>query len=151
MLIGSKAGVPGMVTGAALGGAMSLAGGIADYSMMGERQREDKDFVIDNFKYQLGNIKALPYSINKVTPLTYNNKKFPFVEIYSCTDKEKDILINKLTFNSMNVNAIGTIQDYLQDTRTFISGTLIRLEGTGLPNNELYELYDELKKGVYIN
>ncbi len=74
MLAGSKAGLPGMVIGGALGGVASLAGGIADYAMMGERQREQKDFAIDNYKYQLGNVKALAYSINKVTPLTNNNK-----------------------------------------------------------------------------
>ena len=50
----------------------------------------------------------------------------------------------------MTVNAIGTIQEYQQSTRTFISGTLIRLESSGLANNELFEIYDELKKGVYI-
>lgn len=150
-LAGSQIGGPiGAGVGAAIGGIASLAGGIGDYAMIGARQREDKDFAIDNFKYQLGNIKALPNSISKVTPLTYNNKKFPFIEMYSCTDEEVNILKNKIHYNSMTVNAVGTIQEYQQSGRTFISGTLIRLEGTGLANNELFELYDELKKGVYI-
>ena len=136
--------------GAGIGAVSSLAGGMADLAMMGSRQREDKDYAIDNYKYQLGNIKALPNSISKVTPLTYNNKKFPFIEMYSCTDEEVNILKNKIRYNSMTVNAIGSIQEYLQPEKTFISGTLIRLEDSGLPNNELYEIYDELKKGVYI-
>ena len=75
-LAGSKAGVSGAITGAFIGGGGSLAAGITDYMMMGERQREDKDLAIDNFNYQLGNIKARPYSITKVTPYTANNKKF---------------------------------------------------------------------------
>ena len=50
----------------------------------------------------------------------------------------------------MNINAVGSIQEYKQTNRTFISGTLIRLEDSGLANNELYEIYDELRKGVYI-
>ena len=62
----------GALAGGVVGGTTSLIGGIMDYQMMGERQREDKDFVIDNFKYHLGNIQALPYSINKVTCLTFN-------------------------------------------------------------------------------
>lgn len=136
--------------GAAVGAAASFAGGMADLAMMSSRQREDKDYTIDNYRYQLGNIKALPNSISKVTPLTYNNKKFPFIEMYSCTDEEINILKNKIHYNSMTVNAIGSIQEYLQPEKTFISGTLIRLEDSGLPNNELYEIYDELKKGVYI-
>lgn len=149
MLAGSK--IPGGAgAGAAIGGLASLAGGIADYVMMGDRQREDKDLAIDNFAYQLGNIKALPNTLSKVTPLTYNNKKFPFLEKYTCTDEEVEILKNKIKYNSMTVNAIGSIVDYQLPERTFISGILIRLENTGLDNHELFELYDELKKGVYI-
>lgn len=140
----------GAAVGAAVGGITSLAGGIADLSMMGARQREDKDFTIDNWTYQLGNIKALPNSISKVTPLTYNNKKFPFIEKYVATEEEINILKNKITYNSMNVNAYGTIQQYLQLERTFIQGTIIRLEDNEINNHELYELNNELMKGVYI-
>ena len=154
MLAGSKAGIQGMVAGAALGGVASLAGGIADYMMMGDRQREDKDLAIDNFNYQLGNIKAQPYSVTKVTPFTANNKKFPFVEKFTATDEEINILANKINYNSFTINSIGTIQEHISarpaGTKKFINGLLIRLENTGLANNELYELYDEIKKGVYI-
>lgn len=136
--------------GAGVGAITSLIGGIADYSMMGARHQEDKDFAIDNWNYQLGNIKALPYSITKVTPLTYNNKLFPFVEFYSATDEEVNILRNKILYNSMKVEKIGTVSEYMQETRTFIQGTLIRLEGTDLGEHEVYEIHDELKKGVYI-
>lgn len=50
----------------------------------------------------------------------------------------------------MNVNAVGSISEYKQTTRTFISGDLIRLENTNLASNEVYAIYDEIKKGVYI-
>jgi len=149
-LAGSKFGNVGGGIGAAVGAAGSLAAGIADYSMMGDRQREDKDYTVANYRMQLGNIKALPYTINKVTPLTNNNKIFPVLELYECTDKEKELFKEYLKYKSMNIDSIGSINMYLQDTPTFISGTLIRLEGTGLANNEIYEIYDELKKGVYI-
>ena len=59
MLAGSKLGLPGMIAGGALGAGTSLYGAIQDYSMLKDRQREDKDFAIDNFNYQLGNIKVL--------------------------------------------------------------------------------------------
>lgn len=140
----------GAAVGAIAGGAASLAGGIADIAMLGARQREDKDYTIDNWTYQLGNIKALPNSISKVTPLTYNNKKFPFIEKYVATEEEINILINKITYTSMNINAIGTIIQYQQAERTFIQGALIRLENTGLASHEVYEIYNELMKGVYI-
>lgn len=153
-LAGSRAGVSGAITGAFIGGGGSLAAGITDYMMMEERQREDKDLAIDNFNYQLGNIKARPYSITKVTPYTANNKKFPFVEKYTATNEEISILANKINYNSFTVNSISTIQDHISarplNTKKFVSGLLIRLESTGLANNELYELYDEIRKGVYI-
>jgi len=140
----------GAGVGAIVGGAASLAGGIADIAMLGARQREDKDYTIDNWTYQLGNIKALPNNISKVNPITYNNKKFPFLEKYVATDKEIEILKNKILYTSMNINAIGTIQEYQQAERTFIQGALIRLEDTGLASHEVYEIYNELMKGVYI-
>lgn len=149
-LAGSKFGGVGAGVGAALGGATSLLGGVADLAMMSNRQREDKDYMVDNYRYQLGNIKALPTTINKITPLTNNNKIYPILECYTCTEEEKDLFRTYLNFKSMTVDKIGYISQYQQSERTFISGTLIRLEGTGLANNELFELYDELKKGVYI-
>lgn len=149
-LAGSKFGPYGAIAGAAVGGIASSLAGIKDYSMMSARQQEAKDFAIDNFKFQLGNIKALPYNINKVTCLTFNNKLWPFLEYYTATDDEINILNNKILYNSMNVNAIGSISEYKQGKRTFIQGDLIRLENTALSSNEVYEIYDELKKGVYI-
>ena len=149
-LAGSKFGLPGAIAGAAVGGIASSLAGIKDYSMMGARHEEAKDFAIDNFKFQLGNIKALPYNINKVTCLTFNNKLWPFLEYYTATDEEISILNNKILYSSMNINAVGSISEYKQANRTFISGDLIRLEDTGLSSNEIYEIYNELKKGVYI-
>lgn len=153
-IAGSKKGLTGMAVGAAAGGIFSLAGGIADYNMLLDRQLEQKDFAIDNFKYQLGNIKALPYSITKVTPYTANNKKFPFVEKYTATDEEINILINKLEYNSFTVEAIGTIQEHIDarplNTKKFVQGTLIRIDGINASAHEAMALSNELEKGVYI-
>lgn len=148
-LAGSVAGPYGAAAGAAVGGVASAVGGIVDYSLMQQRQEEQRSFTTDMFKYQLGNIKALPYSLNKVTPLTYNNKIFPFIEIYSCTDEEKTMLRNFLNYKSMSVEAIGTISDYKQTNKTFIQGQLIRLEGLDVSSHEVNEINNELMRGVY--
>lgn len=140
----------GALAGGLTGAVASVAGGTADIALLSERQAEQKSFALDNFKYQLGNIKALPDTINKTTPFTYNNKKFPFIEYYSSTDTEKTLLQNSIKYKSMKVNAIGTISEYLQEERTYISATLIRFEELGLNSNEAYEIYLELMKGVYI-
>ena len=140
----------GAVAGGAAGAGLSIGTGLIDYSMLSERQAENKSLAIDNFNYQLGNIKAQPHSVNKVTPLTYNNKKFPFLEKYVATDQEIEILRNKIEYSSMNISAIGSIREYIQASKTFISGNLIRLEDTGLSAHEVNEIYNILAEGVYI-
>ena len=141
----------GAIAGAVVGGVSSMAGGIADYAMLGDRQLEEKDYMLDSFRFQLGNIKALPNTINKVTPLTYNNKLFPFIEIYEATDEEVKLLQNYLKYRSMNVNTIDYVTNYLQtDEYTFVQATPIRLEDTDLTAVELTEIFEEFKKGVYI-
>lgn len=140
----------GAVAGAAIGGTSSVIGGIADIAMMNARQSEQKSMTLDNYRYQLGNIKALPDTINKTTPLTYNNKKWPFLEVYSATDTEKTLLDSYLTYQSMNIKAVGNIAGYMQSDKTFISGDLIRLEELDMCSNEAFEIYNEIKKGVYI-
>lgn len=145
-----KGGIGGAVGGGVAGIIASGIGGAVDYSILKERQAENKDLAIDMFKFNLGNIKALTYSINKVTPLTYNNKIWPFIEVYSATNEEQEILQNKIKYNSMTVNAIGSIEDYIKSDKTFISGSIIRLEEMEMPTHELNELYNEVLKGVYI-
>ena len=143
-------GTAGAVGGAVAGSLLSAMGGAIDYNILKERQAEQKDLTLDMFEYQLGNIKALPYSITKVTPLTYNNKIFPFVEYYSSTDEEVNILMNKIKYNSMTINVIGSLENYIQSDKTYISASLIRLEDLDMPTHEANEIYDEILKGVYI-
>ena len=147
---GMTGGAYGAIAGGVIGGTASAVGGIIDYNLMQERQAEQRNLATDMFKYQLGNIKALPYSLNKVTPLTYNNKIFPFIEIYDCTDAEKNLLRTFFTYQSMSVEAIGTIAEYLQDEPTFIKGRIIRLENLGLTSHEANEIYKEIMQGIYI-
>lgn len=138
----------------AAGGALSAIGGVVDYAMLTARQEETKSFKIDNFKYQLGNIKALPYSLNKVTPLTFNNKIFPFIETYTCTSEEIEAFKNKIIYTGMTLEVIGTLANYITNYGSnelcFYKGEIIRLENLNLPSHERYEIYSEIEKGVYI-
>ena len=147
---GMMGGAYGAIAGAVIGTTASAVGGAIDYSMLVDRQLEQKSYMQDMFKYQLGNIKALPYSLSKVTPLTYNNKIWPFIEIYGATDEEENILANYLNYQSMTINAIGHIEDYQQQEKTFIKGLLIRIENLDATSHEAMEIYKELEKGVYI-
>ena len=110
---------------------------------------ENMDYTKDMFGYQLGNIKAVPDSLSKTTAYTKNNKYFPFLEYYTCTEEEKNALKNKLKYNGMTVMAIGTISEYLKPEESYIKGRLIRLVGD-YDNHYVNELSQELYKGVYI-
>lgn len=147
---GMLGGVPGAIAGGVVGTAGSLAGGITDINMQKEMQREAVDFSRDNFGFQLGNIKALPNTLNKVSSIVANNKLFPFVEYYTCTDEERRAFEDKLKYNGMTIGRIGKIEDFLHpDAQTYVKGQLIRLEG----NYEAHtanEIANEFMKGWYI-
>lgn len=149
--IGAKVGgVYGAIAGAVAGTAGSGAGMALDTAMMTDKQREAKQYAIDKYNYQLGNIKALPYTLTKVGAFDINSKIFPFVEYYTCTPEEKDALRNKITFESMTVMRIGTLREYLQDERHYFKAELIRNEKIAEDNHIFEAIYSELLKGVFI-
>ena len=149
--------IAGAVAGSKLGGGvgavaglgLTAAAGIADYQINEQLRNENMDYTKDMFGYQLGNIKALPDGLSKTTAYTKNNKYFPFLEFYTCTEEEKNALKNKLKYNGMTVMRIGTINEFLQAEQSYIKGRLIRLEGN-YDNHYVNELSQELYKGVYI-
>ena len=148
---GGMAGGPwGAVAGAAIGTVSSAVGGIVDANMQREMQREAVDFTRDNFGFQLGNIKALPNTLNKVSSIVANSKLFPFLEYYTCTDEEKQALDDKLKYNGMTIGRIGKIEDFVHpDAQTYVKGQLIRLEGN-YDAHTANEIANEFMKGWYI-
>lgn len=149
--------IAGAVAGSKLGGGvgavagigLTAAAGVADYQINEQLRSENMDYTKDMFGYQLGNIKAVPDGLSKTTAYTKNNKYFPFLEFYTCTEEEKNALKNKLKYNGMTVMRIGTINEFLQAEQSYIKGRLIRLEGN-YDNHYVNELSQELYKGVYI-
>ncbi len=136
--------------GAILGGLASLGGGIADNIIQRKLQAEALDYKSDMYGMQLDNIKALPTSLAKTSAFTYNNKIFPIIEYYTCTDTEKQALKNKLKYNGMTVNVIGTISQYLHGgDYEYIKGRLIRVEGIVNDFNYIAALSDEIYKGAF--
>lgn len=147
----------GTAIGAAVGGAASLAGGLADIQFNEQLRTEALDYTRDMFGYQLGNIQALPQTISKVSAFNNNNKIFPILEYYTCTDREKEALINKIAWNGMTVGAIGTIADYIGnswvynniESKGYIKGQVIRIENLEDEFHLLKEISNEIYKGVY--
>lgn len=141
----------GAIAGAVIGGVASGVGGGLDIANLEKRQQEARNYAIDNFNLQLGNIRALPNSITKTSALTYNNKLFPFVEIYECSDVEKEAYFSKLKYNGMSVRIIDTIRPYFSGNASqYFRGRLIRMTNISEDNHYIEIINEELMKGVYI-
>ena len=141
-------------TGAAIGAiggtALSGAAGIIDVGINDKLRTEALDYTKDQFGYQLGNIRALPYSLNRVSAFNINNKIFPILEYYTCTETEKQALRDKIQYNGMTVQTIGTVAQYIQEEPTYIKGRIIRFEDLGEDYHLAVAIAEELYKGVFI-
>ena len=146
---GMVGGATGGMIGGVAGGVTSAAGGIADVVLGEKRFNETIDYTKDQFNFQLGNVKARPDTLGKVSAYNPNNKIFPFLEKYTCTDEEKEALRQKLYYNGMTVGVIGRIADYLQDEPSYIKGKIIRLS-TGEDTHMNAEIQNEINSGVFI-
>lgn len=154
--IGSLGGPVGAAIGAGVGGLLSAAGGAADYYIAKQLQSETLNYKTDLFGYQLDNIKALPNSIAKTTAYNSINKIFPSLEIYECTDEEKQAVAKKIAWNSMSVGIVDKVENYLGNTFTYgditdkgyIKGKLIRIDISD-DYHLVQDIADELNKGWY--
>lgn len=147
----------GAAVGAAGGLAASAAAGIADIMLSDELRTESVRYAQDRFGYSLGNIKAMPQSLSKISGFTINNKIFPYLEYYTCSKEERQAVYNKIKYNGMTVMTIGTLNEYrynkLPDAEyTYLKGELIRLNNSIIKEDShiAVAIYEELRKGVYI-
>lgn len=155
---GSKGGIPGMITGGLLGTASSALGGAMDVHYGDILRNEALSYHQDMYNYQLDNIQAMPDSIAKTTAYTNNNKIFPVLEYYTCTDVEKRAIANKIAYNGMTVMRIGTMNEFIGnswsyngiESQGYIKGKLIRLETIEDDYHVINALSGELDKGVFI-
>ena len=139
------------IGGAIAGGAASLAGGLADLGLNEKAYNESRSYAKDMYGYNLGNVQAIPYALSKTSAFTENNKIFPIIEYYSCSDKEKTALRNKIKYNGMTIMRIDNIASfYNEGYPKYIQGELIRDDYLTDDFHTLDACYTELRKGVYI-
>lgn len=148
---GSVAGLQatGHWAGAVAGGVTSLAGGIADYSINEMLRNEAIDYTKDQFGYTLGNIQALPHTLSRVSAYNADNKLYPVLEYYTCTDEEKQALRDKIKYNGMTIMRIGQLSDYVRADLSYVKGKLIRIDDMGEDYHVINAIAGELNKGVY--
>lgn len=145
-------GLPGAIAGGVAGLGMSAVGGVMDV-IDNQKLRDDaRSSQFDMFNYQLGNVKALPNTLTKVSTYNINNKIYPFYEIYEATSEEIEALRQQLKWRGYNLGIIGKLSDFQVEGKYF-KGKLIRLEENPdipLGDSHLYENYNsELQQGIY--
>lgn len=121
-------GIPGAIAGAIIGAGSSALAGAKDIEL-NERQRSEAiQLQKDQFGYQLGTVKARTTQLSRTTAFNINNKYFPYVEYWTCTDTEVAALKNKIKYNGMTVGVIGTLADYLNPSgETFVQASVIEI------------------------
>lgn len=148
---GAAGGPAGAAAGAATGGILGSIAGTVNTYINETLRNEDKAYTEDQFRFMLGNIKALPQTLSRTSAYNIDNKYFPFLEYYTCSEPERSALKEKIKFNGMTVNVIGSIQQYIDpDVKSFVKGKLIRLDGISEAYSVCKEIYNEINKGVYI-
>lgn len=139
----------GGIAGGIIGGVASTVAGIADIDTLEKQQQEARQLSIDKYSYQLGNIQAMPYSISKVGSFDINSKYFPFLEYYTCSEKELEAVENKIKYESMTVMRIGTMEEFQKaDDRYYIKGSFIKLYLNN-DTNLINAINAEMARGVY--
>lgn len=145
-------GLPGAIGGGIAGLGISAVGGVMDIIDSQKLRADARSSQFDMFNYQLGNVKALPNTLTKVSTYNINNKIYPFYEIYEATPEEIGALRQQLNWRGYNLGIIGQLSDFQVEGKYF-KGKLIRLEevhDVSLGDNHLLENYNsELQQGIY--
>lgn len=139
----------GALAGGIVGAAGSALTGAADIRLNEKLRNEALDFTKDNFGYQLGNIQALPNTLSRISAFNNNNKIFPVLEYYTCTEVEKEALRNKIKYNGMTVMTIGTLEDYMTNG-DYIKGKIIKLPLLSDDFHVANTIVYEINQGLYI-
>lgn len=132
----------------------SELGAVKETDWLRRQQLEAKDYATDMYGYQLGNIKAMPYSLSRSESLTNNNKVYPIVEVYGPTDVEINNLVDKIRYNGMTIMAIGNLNNYKTSEDfllPYLQGKLIRIENINDDFHVIDAIYQEVSKGFYIS
>ena len=140
----------GAAIGAVVGGASSIGAGIGDVYMQQSLYQENKSYAVDNFNMQLGNIKALPYTLTKVSALTENNKIVPILEIYYCTKEEMEYVANKLSKTGYYLNVMDTLSNSNYTENFYLKCSIFRFKDNTIPENIKYDINTELTMGITI-
>lgn len=104
--------------GALLSAAKSSVGLIGSALSMQESEQlrqNARDSMMDMQSYNLGNIRARPDTLTKVSSINKQNKGWPVAEIYTAPQNEVDAYIALRKYAGMTVGVIGRLNEYLRE------------------------------------
>ncbi len=149
-------GAGGLVGGIAGGTLLGGAAGIADAFVSELERKEEKNYMVSMYNYQLGNIQAMPYSLTKVSALSNNYKFWPFIETYKASDPEISSMYQKLSYEGMLLSVISDISTSVNATPAsvapgkYVKGNFVNISGLSDDTHIALDLNAELSKGLYI-
>lgn len=151
---GSVGGGYGAIIGGAVGIAGSAVGGAMDVINSEKIYQENLAFTKDMFGYQLGNIKALPNTLDKVSAYNIDNLIFPIIEYYTCSEEEKEAVRTKLIYEGYTIGIVDVISKYITPDNASIypKGIFVKAQLLHLDINDNHttdDIVKELMKGVY--
>lgn len=149
-VMGSGAAGAGAAIGAAAGFAVGAAAGAVDIASTAALQKESISYATDTFNMQMENIQALPNTLTKLSAFDNNIRYFPFIEFYTCTEDEVEMLKKKIKLRGMAIQRIGSLGEYQNPDSPYIRGYLIRVGDVQILNQEVLAINNELEKGVYL-
>ena len=151
---GSVGGGYGAIIGGAVGTAASAFGGAMDVINSEKIYQENLAFTKDMFGYQLGNIKALPNTLDKVSAYNIDNLIFPIIEYYTCSEEEKEAVKTKLIYEGFTLGIVDVISKYItpDSASVYPKGIFVKAQLLHLNINDNHttdDIVKELMKGVY--
>lgn len=139
-------------------GAAAIAAGSGLYNLaMFDRQYEiTRSQAIRAFRLNLGNIQATPNVLTKATAYNVNNKYFPVIEFYSCTDRERASVLEYVREFNFKIGILSSISSVLEESSSaneveYIRGEVVRFgESLEADEHTASEIAYEVKGGFYL-
>lgn len=101
----------------------------------------------DQFQYQLGNIRALPQTLTKISAVTPDFMVYPQLEVYTGTNQEWTNLESSIEYNGIEINMMTQLSVF---DHGFIRGTIIKFpEDMHISDEQAAAINAELNTGIY--
>lgn len=159
-IAGSAAGPWGALAGGIVGGVGAGITGAMDLKNSERLFQENKSYATDMHNMQLQNIQAMPVGLSRTTAFNVDNRYFPTLTVYVCTDQDMAAVISFICQRSMSVGVYGRFSSVINNTwsvtfngqtltdRGFIKGSIVNINTTK-DTHFVDALQEEISKGVY--